>query len=190
MSILTFLGLGRPEQPETSAETEAVRTIVEALDRIEEERARFIASFGYILGRAANADREITPEETRVMERILVAEGRLSPEQAAVVVKMAKMRNELFGGTDNFLVTREFRRIATHDQKLALLDCLFAVSAATGDISMVENNQVRQIASEIGLEHSDFIQVRLGWKDRLSVLKREDRTDTAAKTPSTPPATP
>jgi uncharacterized tellurite resistance protein B-like protein len=86
---------------------------------------------------------------------------------------MARMRNELFGGTDNFLVTREFRRIATHAQKYALLDCLFAVSAASDDISTVENSQIRQIASELGLEHSDFIQVRLSWKDRLSVFKKD-----------------
>ena len=174
MSILTFLGLGgRPELPSSSTHTEAVREIVDALDRIEEERARFIASFGYILSRVARADRVITPEETQAMERILVKQSELSPDQAAVVVKIAKMRNELFGGTDNFLVTREFRRIATHDQKIALLDCLFAVSAASEDISMVENNQIRQIASELGLEHSDFIQVRLSWRDRLSVLKKD-----------------
>ncbi|HWR35730.1 MAG TPA: TerB family tellurite resistance protein, partial [Clostridia bacterium] len=154
---------------------DAVREIVDALDRIDEDRACFIASFGYILSRVANADRNISPEETEAMERILVAQGQLSPEQAEVVVKMAKLRSELFGGTDNFLVTREFRRIATYEQKLALLDCLFAVSAASEDISMAENNQIRQIASELGLEHSEFIQVRLGWKDRLSVLKRDLR---------------
>ncbi len=173
MSILTFLGLGnRPEQNSSSVQSEAVREIVDVLDRIEEERARFIASFGYILARAANADQEITPEETHAMERILVTQGQLSPDQAAVVVKLAKMRNELFGGTDNFLVTREFRGIATHEQKLALLDCLFAVSAATEDISMAENSQIRQIASELGMEHRDFIQVRLSWKNRLSVFKK------------------
>jgi uncharacterized tellurite resistance protein B-like protein len=181
MSILTFLGLsGRREDASSREQADAVRAIVDALDRMDEARAQFIASFGYILGRVAHADSEITPEETEVMERILAAEGQLSPEQAALVVKMARMRNELFGATDNFLVTREFRRIATYEQKLALLDCLFAVSAASEDISMAENNQARQIASEIGLEHRDFIQVRLGWRDRLSVLKkRGEETDRA-----------
>lgn len=174
MSILTFLGLGaRPQDRASGSQTDAVREIVEALDRIDEERASFIASFGYILGRVANADQVISVEETVVMERILATQGQLSPDQASVVVRMAKMRNELFGGTDNFLVTREFRRIATYEQKLALLDCLFAVSAASDDISMAENSQIRQIASELGLEHGDFIQVRLSWKDRLSVLKKD-----------------
>jgi uncharacterized tellurite resistance protein B-like protein len=175
MSILTFLGLNsRPEHQPSSAESDAVRAIVDALDRMDEERARFIASFGYILGRVANADREITPAELQAMERILAEQGDLAPEQAAVVVRMARMRNELFGGTDNFLVTREFRRIASRGQKLALLDCLFAVAAASDDISMVENNQIWQIAGELGLEHGEFIEVRLGWKNRLSVLKRDD----------------
>jgi uncharacterized tellurite resistance protein B-like protein len=174
MSILTFLGLGsQREQPASTERTEAVRAIVETLDRIDEDRARFIASFGYILSRVANADQSVTCGETQAMERILATEGGLSPEQAAIVVKMAGMRNELFGGTDNFLVTREFRRIASEQQKYALLDCLFAVSAASEDISMVENNEIRQIAAEIGLEHRDFIQVRLSWKDRLRVLKRD-----------------
>jgi uncharacterized tellurite resistance protein B-like protein len=173
MSILTFLGLGSRDQAASSTSNDAVRQIVDALDRIETGRAQFIASFGYILSRVANADQQITPEETKAMESILQSQCELSPEQAAMVVRMAKMRNELFGGTDNFLVTREFRRVATQGDKLALLDCLFAVSAASDDISMTENNQIRQIASELGLEHSDFIQVRLSWKDRLTVLKRE-----------------
>jgi uncharacterized tellurite resistance protein B-like protein len=174
MSILTFLGLGGHSNQNSSSEhTEAVREIVNALDRIDEERAIFIASFSCILSRVANADQHITPEETQAMERVLVTQGQLSADQAAIVVKMAKMRNELFGATDDFLVTREFNRIATRDQKFALLDCLFAVSAASEDVSAVESNSIRQIASELGLSHRDFIQVRLAWKDRLSVLKKD-----------------
>lgn len=176
MSILTFLGLGsRSKQSSSSEHSDAVREIVDALDNIDEERANFIASFGCMLSRVANADQEIAPAEIKAMERILVAQCQLSPEQAALVVKMAKVRNELFGGTDDFLVTREFRQIASYDQKLALLDCLFAVSAACDDVSTVEDNQVHQIATEIGVEHPDFIKVRLAWKDRLSVLKKDKR---------------
>ena len=36
---------------------------------------------------------------------------------------------------------------------------------------MMENNEIRQIASELGLDHREFIRVRSGWKDRLGVLK-------------------
>jgi uncharacterized tellurite resistance protein B-like protein len=170
MSIRRFLGLDQTPEP-ASPETETVRKVVEALDSLPEDRARFIAAFGYILGRVAHADLRISPEEAHMMQRILMEEGKLPVEQAMIVVQMAKTRAQLFGGTENFLVTREFARIATHEQKLALLDCLFAVSAAEEDISIVEDNEIRQIASELGLEHRQFIQVRAGWKDRLAVLQ-------------------
>jgi uncharacterized tellurite resistance protein B-like protein len=77
----------------------------------------------------------------------------------------------LLGGTENFLVTREFDRIATREQKLALVDCLFAVAAAEDGISTVEDNEIRQIVEELHLDHPDFIAVRSKWKDHLAVLK-------------------
>jgi uncharacterized tellurite resistance protein B-like protein len=170
MSIRSFLGI--PDQPRPAgAETETVRKVVEALDQMDPERARFIAAFGYILSRVANADMHISAEETRAMEKIIVETGALPEDQAIIVIQMAKTRTQLFGATENFLVTREFSRIATREQKLALLNCLFAVSAAEDDISTLEDNEIRQIASELGLEHRDFISVRSSWKEHLSVLK-------------------
>ena len=170
MSIRSFLGI--PDQHTPTGDTETVRKVVEALDHLEPERARFIAAFGYILGRVANADMKITPEETRAMERIIMQRGRLPEEQALIVVQTAKTRTQLFGGTENFLVTREFSRIATREEKLALLDCLFAVAAAEGGVSAMEDSEIRQITNELGLAHPDFIAVRAAWKDQLSVFQK------------------
>jgi uncharacterized tellurite resistance protein B-like protein len=170
VSIRNFLGI--PDKPAPAADTETVRKVIEALDQLDPSRARFIAAFGYILGRAANADLKIGPEETRAMERIIMDRGGLPEEQALIVVQTAKTRTQLFGGTENFLVTREFSRIATREEKLALLDCLFAVAAAEGGISTTEDNEIRQITNELGLGHPDFIAVRSGWRDQLSVFKK------------------
>jgi len=172
MSIRGFLGL--PEKPplsSSSAETDTVRRVIQALDHLDESRARYIAAFAYILGRVAQADLKISPEETAAMERILVEHGSLPPAQALIVAQMSKSRAQLFGGTENFLVTREFDRIATLEQKMALIDCLFAVAAAEGHISTTEDNEVRQVASEIHVEHPDFIAIRSKWRDELAVLR-------------------
>jgi len=169
VSIRSFLGF--TEQHATTGDTETVRKVVEALDHLEPERARFIAAFGYILGRVANADMQITPEETHSMERIIMERGGLPEEQALIVVQTAKTRTQLFGGTENFLVTREFSRIATREEKLMLLDCLFAVAASEGGVSAMEDSEIRQITNEVGLTHPDFIAVRSGWKDQLAVLR-------------------
>ena len=171
MSIRRFLGLSDAAPHTSSAETETVRKVVDALNQLEPSRARFIAAFGYLLSRVANADLRISPEETRAMERIVMERGGLPEEQALIVVQMAKERTQLFGGTENFLVTREFDRMADREQKLNLLDCLYAVSAAEDDISLVEDNEIRQIASELHLDHPDFIRVRSAWAGHLNVLK-------------------
>src|SRR5215510_5249323 len=93
MSILSFLGYDpdRAAAAHDSAETETVRRIVAALDRLEPERARHIAIFAYILSRVARADLMISEAETRAMEAIVEREGRLAPEQAILVVQIAKI---------------------------------------------------------------------------------------------------
>jgi uncharacterized tellurite resistance protein B-like protein len=173
MSVWKLLGLEKHKvlADAASPETETVRKIVNALDGMEPPRARYIAAFAYLLSRVAHADLDISPEETRVMERIVMERGGLPEEQAILVVQMAKTQTRLFGGTENFLVTQEFNEIATREQKLALLHCLYAVSAADESISTREDNEIRNISKELLLSHQDFIDVRLEYRNYLSVLK-------------------
>ncbi|HUG42738.1 MAG TPA: TerB family tellurite resistance protein [Acidobacteriota bacterium] len=174
MSLLRFLGLTGPsQQNEERAGVESLRRISKELDQLDPEKARYLAAFAYLLGRVAHADMKVTPEETDAMEKIVMKKGDLPHEQAALVVEIAKRQNQLFGHVENFLVTREFRRIASRQQKLLLLDCLFAVSASDKLISTLEDREIRQIASELKLEHSDFIAVRSRYRDHLAVLKRK-----------------
>jgi uncharacterized tellurite resistance protein B-like protein len=174
MSIFKFLGFATDDQPPatTAVETETVRKIVEQLDHLDPERARFVAAFAYILSRVARADMKISEEETAAMERIVSEHGALPAAQAVIVVQMAKTQNLLFGGTENFQVTKEFNRIASREEKMALLDCLFAVSAADRSITTTESNVIRQIADELRLEHGDYIEVRSRFRDDLAVLKK------------------
>lgn len=157
------------------AERDTVRRIVDALDHLPQERARYVATFAFILSRVAHADLSISGEETRAMERIVMDEGGLPEEQAMIVVQMAKTQSLLFGGTDNYSVTKEFGAMASREQKLALLNCLFGVSAADEWITTVEDNVIRQIADELGLDHRDFIRMRTKYRDRLAVLNKPER---------------
>jgi uncharacterized tellurite resistance protein B-like protein len=172
MSILRFLGLDQTRAA-TAVETDTIRKITQELNALDPERAKYIAAFSYILSRVARADLNISPEETRTMERIIVELGRLSEEQAIIVIQMAKSQNILFGGTEDFLITREFNKMATYEQKLELLECLFAVSAADQSISTVEDNEISRIASELRIEHRDFIAVRSSFREHLAVLKEK-----------------
>ena len=149
LSLRDLLGGSRPADP--AGETDTVREIVRRLEALPPERARYVAAFAYVLARVAHADLAISEEETRRMERVLVERGHLPEAQAVLAVAIAKARAHADAGTEDFLVTREFKQLATREQCRELLDCLFAVSAADDSISGVEDDAIRRVASELDL---------------------------------------
>ena len=175
MSLLRFLGLDHPARVDGPQEADSVRHIVEALDRMEPAAARHLARFAYVLGRVARADLVISADEVRAMEGLVSERGHLPEAQAVVVVQIAKTQNLLLGETDGYLVTREFAASATRDDKVALLDCCFAVAAADGEISPPEEAELRMITNELGFAHDDFIKARSAHRQAVPVLTGDDR---------------
>jgi uncharacterized tellurite resistance protein B-like protein len=177
MGILELLGLHRQAASsgvsagQNQGATETVRRIVGELDRLDRSRARYLAAFAYVLSRVAAADLDISDVETEKMIEVVRRLGQIPEEQAVLVVAIAKNQNELFGATEDYLVTREFRDIASDEQRHELLDCLFAVSAADDTITVDEEEQIRQIATELGLSHKEFINARLAYREKRSVFK-------------------
>ena len=167
---------GAPDAADLAAETATVRRIVAELSALPPAQGRFLAGFAYILSRAAHADLDISAEETHLMERYVVDYGRLPEAQAVLAVEIAKNQSRMHGGTEDYLVTREFRDVATEEQRLALLRCCYAVGAADASISAEENAEIRQIASELGLDRSRLNAVAEEFKDQLSVIQAMRRS--------------
>jgi len=88
------------------------------------------------------------------------------------VVQLAKTSNLLFGGTANFLVAREFAALATYDQKLALMRCLFEVSATDEAISIAEEGEIHRIANELRIDPPDLIALRVAHRRHLPGVSR------------------
>jgi uncharacterized tellurite resistance protein B-like protein len=167
-TLRSWLGLERPEAPESAP----LRDLVEALDRLEPERARHLARFAYLLGRVAVADRHISPEETRAMESLVMEEGGLTTDQALMVVTLAKSSNLLFGGTADFQVAQEFAASASYDEKLALTRCLFAVASTDQTISMAEETEIHRIANQLKIEPGDLTALRVQHRSYLPGVAR------------------
>ena len=165
-SLRNWLGL----DAKPSSEPGPLRDVVDALDRLDESRARHLARFAYLLGRVAHADRHVSPEETRAMETLVMQEGALTADQAVLVVSLAKTSNLLFGGTADFAVTQEFADAATYDEKLALLRCLFAVSSIDHAISMAEETEIHRVANQLRIDPSDLTRLRVAHRQYLPGL--------------------
>jgi len=155
-TLRAWLGFETREQ-----EPAPLRGTLEALDHLEPARARYLAAFAFLLGRVAHADQHVSDEETAAMQTLVREQGQLTPDQAMVVVQLAKTSHLLFAGTANYTVAREFEGLATYEQKLALMRCLFAVSASDAAISTAEEGEIHRIANELRIDHPDVVRLRI-----------------------------
>ena len=156
--LLSWLGV---DDARDAQESTPLRELFETLDRLEPARARHLARFAYLLGRVAHADRQVSPDETRAMEALVVREGGLTAEQATVVVGLAKTSNLLFGGTADYQVALEFGEAASYDEKLSLGRCLFAVASSDQQISLPEEAEIHRILNQLRILPADLTKLRV-----------------------------
>jgi len=169
-TIRSWLGLDRTDAPDHAP----LRSVVEALDRLEPARAQHLARFAYLLGRIAHADRHVSPEETTAMERLVRDEGGIDEQQAMLVVSLAKSSNLLFGGTADFQIAQEFSEQSSYDQKLALARCLFAVASIDQAISMAEETEIHRITNHLKIDPGDLTALRVQHRSFLPGVTRPD----------------
>ncbi len=186
MSLKKFLGFGSDaERSEThhvtaeeavasvvtSNDTTTVRRIIAELGSLDPDQRRFLAGFAYVLSRAAHADLAITDEETSQMERVVTQVGKLPEAQAILVVEIAKNQSDLYSGTEDFLVTREFAARATDEQKRAVVESCFAVVASDHQITSAEFAELTEIADELGLSRAELNVFRNQYKDHVTAIQ-------------------
>ena len=172
MSLLRFLGIAKTEPAPAAGETRTVREIAAKLERLPPETARFLAGFAYVLARVANADLVIAEAEAEEMRNTVRLLASVSADEADLVVEIAKSQARLLGGTENYVVTREFRRSSTPLQRAQLLECLYAVSAADGTISSAESREIANVAEELGFTRAEANALRTRYRDKLAEFQR------------------
>jgi tellurite resistance protein len=154
-----------------AGDTATVRRIVARLERMPVDQARLAASAAYTLARAAQADLDISAEETAVIEAQLQAHDSLDEATAVLVTEMAKLQARTVGGTEDYIVTREFTALASEQQRIDVLRACFAVAAASGSISAEETAVLNQIAKELDLEADQVNRIRAEFHERMSSVQ-------------------
>ena len=155
-----------------AGDTATVRRIVAKLEAMPPEQARLIAAAAYMLARAANADLDISDEETAAIEHELQAHESIDEATAVLVTEMAKLQAKTVGGTEDYVVTREFKAIADESQRLVILRACFAVMAANGTISAEENAIVNEIAEELDIDDAALNAIRADYHEQLSSVQQ------------------
>ena len=164
----------RPAPPPPSdgaGDTATVRRIVAKLEAMPPEKARFLAAAAYTLARAANADLDISDDETAAIERELQEGEHIDEPTAVMVTEMAKLQAKTVGGTEDYVVTREFKSISTPELRLRVLRACFAISAANGSISAEETSVLNQIAEELDIDDAALNAIRADYHEQLSAVQ-------------------
>jgi uncharacterized tellurite resistance protein B-like protein len=167
-SLMRIAGRGPDPTRPTSA---SVRRIEAAFEEFDDETARYLGAFAYVLGRVAVADQQVDDNEVAVIQLALVEIAGIDPGHARLVAEAAHVEAQEEGGTENYIATRDFRRVASREQCEQLLRCLIQVAAADGEITSAENSDIVNIAEELGFSFPELKALKAELYERRNQLQ-------------------
>jgi uncharacterized tellurite resistance protein B-like protein len=127
---------------------------------LAERDLRRLSLTGGLLARVAHVDEEVVPGEMEVMTAALQAHMEVDAETAVFVSEVA-----ISPAAHNLDLIRTARQYATatehREERLHLLDLLFAVAIADGYATQEEIEEIRAISKSLQLTHKEFIDAKL-----------------------------
>lgn len=119
---------------------------------------RKLSLAGGIMAQIAHVDKTITNEEYAAIASAFEQHWEIDAQQASFVAKVSTAPET--ANLDVFRTAREFVKVSSHDERLTLMDILFTVAAADGDLSYEETETIRDISRSLLVSHSEFITAK------------------------------
>ena len=127
------------------------------LDLSNEDLRRLVLAAG-LMARVAYVDREVLAEEQQLMEDVMKAYWKASPEESSFVAKV--VIDEGTANVDQVRLLREFTEVYDKFERAKFLEVLFGVAISDGDISMEEDREIEEICRGIGLLNKEFVDAK------------------------------
>ncbi len=113
-------------------------------------------AFAVLLVDVARSDWEHAPSEREVIINALAAHFALDSKQARELVREAEHTLDVETSLHRFLST--VNAACSHTEKRALMERLWEVAFADGELSKYEEHTIRRLADLLYLPHADFIR--------------------------------
>ncbi|MEE9513818.1 MAG: TerB family tellurite resistance protein [Anaerolineales bacterium] len=127
------------------------------LDMSGEDLRRLVLAAG-LMARVAYVDREVLAEEQQLMEDVMKAYWKASPEASSFVAKV--VIDEGTANVDQVRLMREFTEVYDKFERAKFLEVLFGVAISDGAISMEEDREIEEICRGIGLLNKEFVDAK------------------------------
>ena len=125
----------------------------------EERHHRTQLAAAALLIETARADFTQDAAEEAAFEPLLCAALDLSPTEVHTLVEQAEARVD--ESTSLYEFTRVINDHYSPQQKLELIDCMWAVAYADGNLDKYEEALIRQVAELTYVPHPDYIRAKL-----------------------------
>jgi uncharacterized tellurite resistance protein B-like protein len=126
---------------------------------LSDHELRRLSLVGGLMAKIAHLDRQVTDDEFAHMVTIIRDIWDITEEAATFVVEVAVSAVDVT--YDTFRMMRELATGASLVERRRVVELLFAIAAADGDMSVDEIEEIRVIARGLQLTHKDFIQAKL-----------------------------
>ena len=105
------------------------------------------------------ADGQLDRAEQQKLNDIIARQFQLSNDEVQDIVKRSLLLCE--SATDFYQFTSKINESYSAEQRMKMLDMLWKVAYADGELASIEEHIIRKIADLLHLRHSEYIQTKL-----------------------------
>lgn len=134
------------------------RQAVEEISHIDIQGRLRIATCAIMVEIASSDDEFTEDERTRIVE-ILSLKFDLSDDEAHELIEIAQER--IKDSIDIWGFTKTLNKVFTEDQKIKVLEAIWTVIYADGQLSQHEDSLVHKLSYLLGLKHKQLIDAKL-----------------------------
>ena len=164
--FLRGLGTDRDSAPKGLADL-----IGKRLSHLAPEQVELAAAYAGLMLRVAHADVHLSAQERDALPKLIAEHAGLKEQDAGLVAELVIHQANDLAGIEYSSLTEAFNHIADVEQKLRLIDCLYAIATTDASVSIEEDDEIRAVARALLLTHGQFIEVRSRYKEQLAVIQ-------------------
>ncbi len=141
------------------------------LKNLPSERLEYLAGFAGQLTRVAYADDEISEVESQTISALLVEHAGLQEAESKVVIELLKSKLQELRGCEAYRLNRAVNDNSNAEEKDKLITFLFAVAAADGIVSNIEDQEIRLVGNALNIPPERFMNIRTRYREKLEVMQ-------------------
>ncbi len=132
---------------------------------LPDEQLYFICLVGTLMAAVAHVDDHFDPAEKKALKRCLTSQFSLKGKELTLLFEVVE--EQARQGFDFHEVAAELNRVASYNDRIHLMECLFEISTADGEMVHEEAEEVRRITKALRIPHKTFIEYKVRALDKI-----------------------